>query len=97
MIEWLQDKMKPVTEMLTRSHHKVVRQFMAYKARTEESVRKLEEYTQRMLDAENALALRIPIYEAEYALHKSSALSLFDCYLPELEEHREIKEMTMAQ
>ena len=47
--------------------------------------------------AENALALQNPIYEAEYALDKNNPLKFFDCFVPELEEHRKIKEMTIIQ
>ena len=47
--------------------------------------------------AESALALKAPIYEAEYAAEKSNPLKLFDSFVPVLEEHLMRKEMTFVE
>ena len=95
MIEWLEKKLKPVSAMLTRNHHKIVRQFLAYKERTEQKLLDLDESKSKMIDAEIALAQRNPLYEAEYKLDEDNPLKLFDCFVPSLEEHRLMKHMTM--
>ena len=50
-----------------------------------------------MLIAESALALRNPIYEAEYSLEEKNPLKLYDCFVPHLEEHRKVKNMTLIE
>ena len=47
--------------------------------------------------AEAALALRNPIYEAEYGLEEANPLKLYDSFTPKLKEHREISQMTLIQ
>ena len=47
--------------------------------------------------AEAALALKAPIYEAEYASDKNNPLKLFDSFVPQLEDHRKRKEMTFVE
>ena len=43
---------------------------------------------ERWLETEQAFAQRTPIMQAEYALDRTSALSLYDGLLPRLREHR---------
>ena len=50
-----------------------------------------------MLDAENMSCLQNPIYEAEYTLERENPLKFFDPFVPHLEEHRRIKNMTLIQ
>ena len=48
MIEWLDDKLKEISKMLTRNHQGLVRQLMAYKSKTDQKLRDLKLYQERM-------------------------------------------------
>ena len=50
-----------------------------------------------MQAAETVLALKTPIYEAQYGLDKSNPLKLYDCLVPQMEEHVKRKEMTYVE
>ena len=82
--------------MYTRNHHKVIRQFIEFKNRTLEDIKTKEEYAERVWQAESALALKNPIFDAEYALDENNPLSLYDCYLPQLEDWRKRKQMSFT-
>ena len=47
-----------------------------------------------MQDAESVFATKSPINEAQFALDKNNPLKLFDCMVPQMEEHIKRKEMT---
>ena len=40
---------------------------------------------------ERAYALKTPVMEAEFAHDERSALSLYDCLIPRIREHRRLK------
>lgn len=40
---------------------------------------------------ETRLALKSPTLEAEYAIDEASSLSLYDCLVPKLKEHRRFR------
>ena len=42
-------------------------------------------------ELEGALALKTPVTEAEYAIDERSQLSLYDCLVPTIKEHRRFK------
>ena len=44
-----------------------------------------------MVHLEQCLAQKTPVMEAEFALDERSALSLYDCLVPTLKEHRRFK------
>ena len=39
--------------------------------------------------------MKNPLYEAEYKLDVDDPLKLFNCFVPALEEHRKVKDMTL--
>jgi len=43
------------------------------------------------MQTEQQLALKSPVMEAEYAFDERTALSLYDCLVPMLQEHRRVK------
>ena len=43
---------------------------------------------EKWLTCEQALALKAPVREAEYALDERTHLQLYDCLIPLLKEHR---------
>lgn len=45
----------------------------------------------KWLSCEQALAMKAPVREAEFALDDASALSLYDCLTPLIKEHRRFK------
>ena len=52
MIEWMDEKLKDISKMLTRNHTGLVRQLIAFKSRTSKRVKEIEQFQNRMKDAE---------------------------------------------
>ena len=50
-----------------------------------------EKAIQDMSSVEVALAQKTPVMEAEYAMDDRTALSLYDCLVPKLREHRRFR------
>ena len=46
---------------------------------------------EKVVYLERCFALKTPVMEAEFALDERSALSLYDCLIPTLKEHRRFK------
>ena len=51
----------------------------------------MEKYEERMKVAEQALALKNPVHEAEYGLDESNQLILYDCLFPKIKAHKTVK------
>ena len=82
MIEWMDEKLKEVSKMLTRNHTGLVRQLIAFKSRTNKRVKDIEQYQNRMKEAEQTSAQISTILETEYGLETKSPLQLYDCLVP---------------
>ena len=80
-------------KVLTRTHHKMIRDFMTFRSRNEDVLREREKLLQNWIFCEEALAHRSPTFEAEFALDEKTALSMYDCLVPVLREHRRFKIM----
>ena len=65
--------------------------FLEFKERTEETIAKAEEQKVDLDYMEKAFALKTPIMEAEHAIDERTALSLYDCLIPKLKEHRKFR------
>ena len=53
--------------------------------------RKGEELMMHNTQLEQALAIKTPVMEAEFAMDDRSAISLYDCLVPKLREHRRFR------
>ena len=63
---------------------------MQYKERNDELIKERNLIHNKWLFCERALALKTPVREAEYAIDDRTALSLYDCLVPMLKEHRKL-------
>ena len=59
--------------------------------RSEAELNKKNKMNNHLGYLEQCFALKTPIMEAEYALDERSPLSLYDCLVPTLKEHRRFK------
>ena len=86
--EMLKEKADQLTRLLTRTHHRVLMDFMVYKERNDKLIDERETLLRRWVECEKALALRTPVREAEYALDDWTPLRFYDCLLPMLKEQQ---------
>jgi len=80
-----------VTNLLTKQHHNLVTQFLDFKERTLVRIEKNNVLENRVAFLETCYAMKTPVMEAEFALDERSPLSLYDCLVPVLKEHRRFK------
>ena len=76
---------------MTKQHHSLLQQFLHYKDRSEEAIKKYKESKRVTTMLEIAVAQKTPVMEAEYAIDDKSKLSLYDCLIPKLKEFRRFK------
>lgn len=86
-----------ITKELTKEHHNVLRSFLDFKRRTDYIIEERDELREKWSICERALALKAPVREADFALDDESALSLYDCLVPMLKQHRKFKVLRDAQ
>ena len=89
--DFLREQTKHVTKLLSRQHHHVVDQFIEFKQRTDDQLAQKDGLKQWIAYLEEVVALKTPVMEAEYALDERTTLSLYDCLIPQLKEHRRFK------
>ena len=65
--------------------------FIDFKERSEEHIQEAEARIKLIEYLERGLALKSPVMEAEYAIDERTALSLYDCLVPRLKEHRRFR------
>ena len=68
-----------------------MKQFIEFKQRTADKLKQAEEVLKNAKFMEGILALKTPVLEAENALDDRTPLSLYDCLIPKLKEHRRFK------
>ena len=86
--------MRGVAAKLTKHHHGLIKQFIAFKNRTEANKPLFEDMKEKINLLEIALAQKYPVMEAEHAFDDTNPLSTFDCLIPKLKEHRRFKLLT---
>ena len=73
---------------MTDEHRRILRQFVAFKERTIDYLKDMEDFHTRMKVAEKDIALRNPINEAIFALDDlafdNHALRLYNCLVPKI-------------
>lgn len=90
-VQFLIRESASIADMLTKSHHKIITNFMDFIDRNETMIKEREVIKQKWQYVERALALKSPVMEAEYALDDSSALSLYDCLIPKIKAYRKLQ------
>lgn len=88
---FIREQTQVVTQMLSKQHHRVIEQFIEFKDRTEAKLNRAINLEKTIAHLERLVALKTPVMEAEYAIDERSALSLYDCLVPALKEHRRFK------
>ena len=85
--------------MLSKHHQKLVRQVIDYRSKTMSRLAQAEKYHSRMQVAEEIMAVRNPIYEAEYQINKESFCdkNLYSSYLPRLKQYLRSKTLLLNQ
>ena len=86
--EMLKERGDQLVKLLTRTHHKVLQDFLVFKERNDKLIDERETLLTRWVECEKALALRTPVREAEYALDDWTPFRLYDCLLPMIKEKR---------
>lgn len=77
--------------MFTGTHHRLIEQFLEYKARTYHILKERDYFLDRIQTLEYSLAIKSPVLEAEYAIDERTSLSLYDCLVPKIKEHRRFR------
>ena len=80
-----------ITQLLTKQHHSVIEQFLNFKERTLARVAENKDLWAVIEKLETKLAQKTPVLEAEYAIDDQTSLSLYDCLVPKLKEHRRFR------
>ena len=89
--EFIREQTAAVTKLLTRQHHQLVDQFLAFKERTEHKLAWADSLQVDMAKLEVMIALKTPCMEAEHVLDDRNAFNFFDCLIPKIKEHRRFK------
>ena len=75
-------------QLLNRQHHKIIKQFLKYKVRSRKQLEDAEAKLKSLPYLEQAISLKTPVMEAEYAIDDRSPLDLYNCLVPKLQEQR---------
>ena len=81
-VKYLKSNCAKVVNKLTQEHHKVIKQFLAYKERTQRDLDIARKYMKNMQHREIQDAIENPILELFYNKQKSSPLQLYDSIIP---------------
>ena len=88
---FIREQTMATQKMLTRQHHSILQQFLDWKERTYWKIRQADRQAARLGELENRLSSKTPVLEAENAVDDRTALSMYDCLIPRLKEHRRFK------
>ena len=80
-----------ICDEITHNHRKLVEQFLNHKERTQKRLEGISVAEEKIMMLESRLAIETPAFEGEYAIDDRTSLSLFDCLIPKLKEHRRFK------
>ena len=69
----------------------MVQQFLDFKKRNYDTLRRAERINKAVTGLETSLALKTPVTEAEFAIDERTPLSLYDCLVPRIKEHRRFR------
>ena len=87
-VKFIKEQAQAITRVLTRAHYNLNRDFLHHLVRNDELVKERDFIYEKWLACEQALAMKTPVREAEYALDERTPLHLYDCLLPLIKENR---------
>ena len=82
--EFLKEKTKIVSEILTKNHRKMVVQLLEARKLTFSKIQEVEVMSKRMIELELELTCRLPVNEAEYQIKRNKETGLYGCLIPRL-------------
>ena len=82
--EFLKEKTKIVSEILTKNHRKMVLQLLEARKLTFSKIQEVEVMNKRMIELELELTYRLPVNEAEYQIKRNKETGLYGCLIPRL-------------
>ena len=82
--QYVLEKSRPVTDILTKNHRKVLQQFIEYKKQTDWRIKDFEDKELARALEELNQANQAPVEEAEYHVKRIKHLPLWDCLVPRL-------------
>ena len=88
-IKYLKENCDKVVRKLTLEHHKLVQQFIAFKARTAKDLEGAQKFFQNEIRVGEEKAIMSPILEVYYNNHprRVTPLQLYDCLTPKINLH----------
>lgn len=84
--QFVKEQTTNVTKLLTRQHHLTIKQFLDFKDRTDFLLEQARRRGDEVKLLEQALCLRTPVMEAEYAIDDRSPIDFYNCLIPKLRE-----------
>lgn len=88
---FVKEQVNSITQMMTKHHYGLIKQFIKYKERSDRQLKISDKLNSHVASLEQRLAIKSPILEAEYAIDDATALSLYDCLVPKIKEHRRFR------
>ena len=89
-VDFLKAQSQVIAKVLTTAHHKLLTSVIEARSRNEQYIAEREHCRNNWSIIERAYAMKSPIMEAEYALDERTPLSLYNCMIPMLKEHRRL-------
>ena len=83
-IKFLKEKSGIVMKLLSNNHKRVVKAFIEFKFRTNQTIDESKAFRAKVISNENEISNNLPVIEAQYALDKMNPTRLFDCLIPKL-------------
>ena len=76
---------------MNRQQKGVIKSFIEYKQQNDKLIAERDILLEQWAIFEKAYMLKSPVLEVEFAHDDRSPLSLYDCLIPKLREHRQLK------
>ena len=90
-VEFIHSEAIHIMNQLSKEHRSILKGFLDYRDFAERLIAERNFLHGQWQLFERNLALKSPVMEAEYAMDDRTALSLYDCLIPKLREHRKLK------
>ena len=89
--DYLMEKAGNLCHLMTNQHRQILKQFIDYHEFAESMIKERNYLFDKWRMFEHAYCITTPALEAEYAHDERTALSLYDCLIPRLREHRMLR------
>ena len=93
-MQFLKDKSRVVTEVLTRNHRRLVTQFIEFRKAAMSRTDEINKMKDKLIEREKNLATVQPVTEAEYQIKRKEVIGFYDCLVPRLKiiKHPSLKD-----